>query len=153
MPLKVCFISAEVAPLSKTGGLADVSGALVKFLHGAGHEVCAFTPFYSEIDGAKHGAQLLEGLRDLPLTVGPHSYRYSVARIVLPGSQASLYLIDCPALYARSALYTVEPDEHLRFLALTRAAFEVCQRLRFSPDILHCHDWHAAFGPLLLKYA
>jgi starch synthase len=153
MKLKACFISSEVTPLSKTGGLADVSGALVKFLHGAGHDVRLFTPRYASIERGKLDATALEGLQDIPLEVGSHRYRYSVLRARLPGSDAQIYLIDCPALYSRPALYTTDPDEHLRFLALTRATFEICQRMQWSPQILHCHDWHAGFGPLFLRYA
>lgn len=153
MPLRICFIASEVTPLSKTGGLADVTGALVKFLHGAGHDVRLFTPLYAQIDRSKLVITPVESLHEVPLEVGTHHYRYSVLRARLPGSQASVYLIDCPALYERQNLYTTGPDEHLRFIALTRAAFEISQRLQWSPQILHCHDWHAAFGPLLLKYA
>ncbi len=69
----------------------------------------------------------------------------------LPGSTATVYLIDCPVLYSRATLYTTDIDEHLRFLVLTRAAFECCQRMRWSPAIVHCNDWHTAFAPLLLK--
>ncbi|HTL91384.1 MAG TPA: glycogen synthase, partial [Steroidobacteraceae bacterium] len=57
----------------------------------------------------------------------------------------------CPALYARGSIYTSDPDEHLRFLALTRAALTACQRLGFSPQIVHCNDWHTAFAPLYLR--
>jgi starch synthase len=69
----------------------------------------------------------------------------------LPGTQVQIHLIDCPSLFARASIYTTDPDEHLRYLALTRAAFECCQRLGFSPQILHAHDWHAAFAPLYLR--
>jgi starch synthase len=48
-------------------------------------------------------------------------------------------------------IYTTDPDEHLRFLALTRAVLATCQRMQWSPQILHCNDWHTAFGPLFLK--
>lgn len=153
MPLRLCFIASEVTPLSKTGGLADVAGALVKFLHGAGHDVRLFTPLYSQIDRSRLTMEPVKELQDIPLELGLHRFTYGVLRARLPGSKAQLYLIDCPALYSRSSLYTTDPDEHLRFLALTRAAFEVCQRLKWSPQILHCHDWHSSFGPLLLKYA
>ena len=87
----------------------------------------------------------------LPLAVGPHAYVFSVLRGCLPGSAAPLYLIDCPGLYERAAIYTTDPDEHLRFLAFTRAVFSACQRLAWGPQILHCHDWHAAFAPLFLR--
>jgi starch synthase len=151
MPLNVCMIAAEVAPLSKTGGLADVAGALTKYLHGAGHAVRLFTPFHSLIDGRRLKLQPVESMQDLPLQIGPHRYRYSVVETRLPGSAAAVYLIHCPVLYDRSSIYTTHPDEHLRFLALTRAAFECCQRMGWSPDVLHCNDWHTAFAPLFMK--
>jgi starch synthase len=151
MNLRICVISAEVAPLSKTGGLADVVGALSKYLLGAGHELLVVTPFYSAIDRSVLEHQPLAGLQDIDLQVGTHRYRYSVSVARLPGTQLQIHLIDCPILYARATIYTTDPDEHLRYIALTRAAFELCQHLGFSPQILHAHDWHAAFAPLYLK--
>ena len=152
MPLNVCLIASEAAPLSKTGGLADVSGALTKYLHAAGHDVRLFTPLYSSVDRTALSLRPIEFLQDVTLELGPHRYRYSVFRGLLPGSAAAVYLIDCPVLYSRSTLYTADVDEHLRFLVLTRAAFECCQRLGWSPGIIHCNDWHTAFGPLYLKH-
>lgn len=151
MPINVCLIASEVAPLSKTGGLADVSGALTKYLHSAGHDVRLFTPLYSLIDRSKLDLRAVEFLQDVPLELGPHRYRYSVLASHLPGSTATVYLIDCPVLYHRASLYTTDVDEHLRFIAFTRAAFECCQRMSWSPAIVHCNDWHTAFGPLYLK--
>jgi starch synthase len=150
-PLAIALLTAEVAPLSKTGGLADVTAALAKHLHAGGHDVRLFTPCYGSIDRAAVGAQPVAGLAALPLAVGPHAYVFSVLRSALPGSAAPVYLIDCPGLYERDAIYTTDPDEHLRFLAFTRAVFTACQRLAWGPQILHCHDWHAAFAPLFLK--
>jgi starch synthase len=149
--LAICLLASEVAPLSKTGGLGDVAAALAKFLHAGGHDVRLVTPCYSSIDRAALGARPLAGLIDVPLEVGPQRYLFSVLAAPLPGSNAPLLLIDCPALYARGSLYTAEPDEHLRFLAFTRAAFLGCARLDFRPQILHCNDWHTAFAPLFLR--
>ena len=151
MTLSVCMLASEVAPLSKTGGLADVAGALAKYLTGAGHDVRLFTPLYASIDRAKFPLRPVEGLQQVPLQVGPHHYVYSVATTALPGSNALVYLVDCPALYGRPTIYTTDPDEHVRFLAFTRAVLASCQRLQWSPQILHCNDWHTAFGPLFVK--
>ncbi|MDE2449288.1 MAG: glycogen synthase [Gammaproteobacteria bacterium] len=151
MRSSVCLISAEVAPLSKTGGLADVASALAKYLAAAGHDVRLFTPLYSSIDRAKFAMRPVEGLQHVPLQIGPHHYVFSLATTTLPGSHAPLYLIDCPVLFARPKIYTTDPDEHLRFLAFTRAVLSTCQRMQWSPQILHCNDWHTAFGPLFLK--
>ena len=148
--LAICLLASEVEPLSKTGGLADVSGALTRYLYGAGHDVRLFTPCYASIERAAYAAQPVAALQQVPLAVGPNNYRFSVLRAQLPGG-APAYLIDCPALYARTALYTSDPDEHLRFLAFTRAALTACQRLGWAPQVLHCNDWHTAFAPLLLR--
>jgi len=151
MPVKICAIASEVAPFAKTGGLADVAAALTKYLHANGHDIRLFMPLYSAIDRERFLLTPAPRLTALGISIGAHSYQYSVFTAQLPGSQAQVYLIDCPALYAREALYTDAPDEHVRFLALTRIAIECCQHLGWSPQILHCHDWHAGFGPLLLR--
>ena len=151
MSSSVCLLSAEVAPLSKTGGLADVAGALAKYLAAAGHDVRLFTPLYASIDRSRFPMQPVDGLQHVPLQVGPHHYVFSIATTRLPGSDALVYLVDCPVLFARATIYTTDPDEHLRFLAFTRAVLAACQRLQWSPRILHCNDWHTAFGPLFVK--
>jgi starch synthase len=151
MKLTVCLLASEAAPLSKTGGLADVSAALTKYLHSVGHDVRLFTPLYKSIDRVKLGAESLEGLQSFKVLVGPHRYLFSVLLAQLPGSTAPVYLLDCPALFERAALYTTDTDEHLRFMAFTRAALTACQLMKWAPRILHCNDWHTAFGPLFLK--
>ena len=153
MKLTVCLLASEAAPLSKTGGLADVSAALTKYLHGSGHDVRLFTPLYKSVDRAKYEVRPVAGLQQIDLDVGPHRYVFSVLTTQLPGSTASIYLIDCPPLYGRPTIYTTDVDEHLRFLAFTRAVFTSCQRMRWAPQILHCNDWHTGFGPLFLKAA
>jgi starch synthase len=149
--VRICAVASEVAPFAKTGGLADVAAALTKYLHANGHDVRLFMPLYAAIDRERFALTPAPRLAGLGISIGTHRYHYSVFTAVLPGSQAQVYLIDCPPLYARDAIYSDAPDEHLRFLALTRIAIECCQHLGFSPQILHCHDWHAAFGPLLLR--
>src|ERR1700722_15908010 len=123
MKLTVCLLASEAAPLSKTGGLADVSAALTKYLHSVGHDVRLFTPLYKSIDRVKIGARALEALQDFEVPVGAHRYRFSVLQALLPGTPAterparespvgtSVYLFDCPALFNRATLYTQEADE------------------------------------------
>jgi starch synthase len=149
--MRICFIASEVTPLAKTGGLADVAGALAKYLHAGGHDIRVFMPCYAQVDRATHEIHPVEFLQSIPLQLGSHALVFSVLTLRLPGSANFIYLIDCPALYARATLYTDDPDEHLRFLALTHAALRCCQHMGFAPDILHCNDWHTAFAPLLLK--
>ena len=151
MSSSVCLLSAEVAPLSKTGGLADVAGALAKHLAAAGHDVRLFTPLYASIDRSRFPMRPVDGLQDVPLQIGPHHYVFSVVTTGLPGSDALVYLVDCPVLFGRAAIYTTDPDEHLRFLAFTRAVLAACTGMQWSPQILHCNDWHTAFAPLFVK--
>ena len=151
MPLRICFATAEMAPFAKAGGLGDVSGALVKYLHAAGHDIRLFMPAYAAI--RREGLEIypVEFLQDVPVQIGAHQYRFSVQTARLPGSRTFVYLVDCPALYARPTIYGSAPDEHRRFLLLTHAAFLGCQGMGFAPQILHCNDWHTAIGALWLR--
>ncbi|HTV97306.1 MAG TPA: glycogen synthase [Steroidobacteraceae bacterium] len=149
--LKVCMLSAEIVPFAKTGGLADVAGALVRELSRVGHEVRAFMPLYAAVKRSQPATQPVPGLQNVGVTIGSRVYAFSVRTVSMPGAQVSIYLIDCPELFDRPAIYTRDPDEHRRFLLFTRAALESCLRMGFAPDIFHCHDWHTGFLPLFLK--
>lgn len=151
MPLRICFIASEVAPFAKTGGLADVAGALPRYLRGQGHDVRTFMPLYPSIGMLASGARQVAEVQDVPLQLGPHQYAFSLLETQWPDASGSVYLVHCPAAFDRPTLYTDGPDEHLRFLVLQRAALESCQRLSFAPQIAHCNDWHTALVPLLLK--
>lgn len=153
MPLRICFIASEVAPLAKTGGLADVAGSLPRHLHEQGHDIRMFMPLYSSIGTPTLRTTPVDGAQNVEARLGPHRYRYSLLETKLPGSNVPLYLVHCPEAYDRPSIYTSGPDEHLRFLILQRAALEGCQRLGFSPHIAHCNDWHTALVPMLLKSA
>ncbi len=148
--LAVCLLASEVAPLSKTGGLADVAGALAKTLSAAGHDLRVFTPAYASIDREACAARAVPGLQKLRVTVGAQSFGCAVLRARLPGG-APVFLIDCPALFDRPTLYTNDADEHVRFLAFTRASLLACREMRWAPRVVHCNDWHTAFAPLFLK--
>jgi starch synthase len=150
MATRVCFITAEFAPLAKAGGLGDVSAALSGILHRRGHDVRTFLPLYRDL--ARDGLVFEAGpIATIEAVLGPHRYPCRVLRAQIGGAGQSLYFVDCPALFGRGGVYGNAPDEHLRFLALTRVALETCQQLAFAPDIVHCHDWHTALAPLYLK--
>jgi starch synthase len=146
--VQILFVTSEVARYAKTGGLADVSAALPKYLLSAGHDVRVVMPFYSRVD--TRGATLEPVLRDHDISIGGHQYRVHIVRASRPG-EAPVHLVDCPALYQRASLYTQDPDEHLRFLVLVRAALELCQLSRWAPDVIHGNDWQTAMLPLTLK--
>lgn len=150
-PLKLCLIAAEYAPFAKTGGLADVVGSLTRYLAAHGHDVRPFVPGYASLLARVPAREPVPGLENLSVELGPHRYQYSVTRARDAPSEARVYVVECAALFDRPALYGAGADEHLRFLLLTRAALDSCQRLGFAPDVVHCHDWHGAFAPLLLR--
>lgn len=151
MPLRICYVTAEMAPLAKAGGLADVAAALLKYLTGAGHDLRLFMPAYSSIDRAGLEIHPVDYMQQMHVTIGEQDFPFSVLTARLPGDGPYFYLIECPALFARSGIYTADADEHRRFLLLTHAAFLCCQRMGFSPQILHCNDWHTALAPLWLR--
>ncbi len=154
IPLKILFVTAELAPLAKTGGLADVSAALPRYLKARGHDVRIVLPLYGRIRAREHPGLTLEpvpGLAHVSFAQGPHRVAFSVLTTRIPGSDAPVFLVDCPALFARDAIYTQDGDEHLRFAVLTRAALEICQRWGWAPDVFHIHDWHTALLPLYLR--
>lgn len=150
-PVRVCLVSAEVAPFAKTGGLADVSAALTRSLHVAGHDARLVMPMYARIREAGHAATPVPGLQDLPLVLGGRTRHFSVSTLELPRSAATVYAVRCPELYERPGIYTQDADEHVRFAFLSQAALRICQQLGWSPDVVHCNDWHTGLLPLYLE--
>lgn len=140
-----------MAPLAKAGGLADVAAALLKYLTAAGHDLRLIMPAYSSIDRGAFDIHPVDFMQHIPVRIGSQDFHYSVLTARLPGDRARFYLIDCPACFARSGIYTADPDEYRRFLLLTHAAFMCCQYMGFAPQILHCNDWHTALAPLWLR--
>jgi starch synthase len=150
-PKRICFVTSEIIPFSKTGGLADVSGALPKYLRRAGHDVRVFTPFYSTIELAGHELEPVEEVRNAPIVLGRRTFVFSLFRTTHAEGAFPVHFVQCPALYDRRGIYTPDPDEHLRFILLSRACLESCRRLGWSPDIVHCNDWPTALTPVYLK--
>jgi starch synthase len=151
VPLKLCVLSSEIVPFAKTGGLADVVGALIREFARLDHEVRAFMPLYAAVRRAHAELQPVLGLQNVEVTIGTRSYAFSVMTTSFPGTSVPMYFIDCPELFDRPSIYTTDPDEHRRFLLFTRAAMESCLRLGFAPNLFLCNDWHTAFLPLYLK--
>jgi len=151
--VRICFLSAEYSPFAKTGGLGDVSAALTRKLAERGHDVRVFIPRHAQMDLRGVDLHPVDFLQDLTVQVGPHTIRYGVQTARVPDSALWVYLVDCPALFDRPRIYSDAPDEHVRYLMLTRAGLECCQRMGFAPEIVHANDWHTAFAPLLLRTA
>jgi starch synthase len=149
--MNVLFLSSEVAPFAKTGGLGDVAAALPRALHKRGHDVRVFMPMYSRIEQQKYRFRSIDSLRGMRVIFGTRNFEVSIFAAPLPGSNMEVFFVHCPQLYGRHAIYAHDGDEHLRFLVLCYAALEAAQRMRFAPDVVHCNDWQTAMVPLLLK--
>jgi starch synthase len=149
--MRVAFCTSEAVPFAKTGGLADVSGALPAAVAKLGAEVKMFMPLYDSIRVDDYGFVFSGELADLQVPIGGRMQHVNVFYGHLPESTVEVYLIDCPHYYHRGTVYTSDPDEDERFILLQHAAFLIMQRYGWSPDVLHCNDWQSSLMPLLMR--
>lgn len=150
--LNILFAAAEVVPFAKTGGLADVSGALPKALKELGHNIIVVMPRYYSID--KTTLQKLDEPLGVPMGVMGELWA-GVYTTTLPQSSVLVYFIDYEYYFGRSGLYGDDNggyhDNDNRFIFFSKAALQLCKMLHFTPDIIHANDWHTAALPLLAK--
>lgn len=149
--MKIAFASSEVVPFAKTGGLADVSGALPRELEKLGCDIKIFMPKYSSVDEHKFNLELLEWASPMPIRVGGIVYDVNIYKSHLPGSNVEIYFMDCPHFFHRHNLYTDEWDEDQRFICFSKSVIETIQRLKWAPDVIHCNDWQTGLIPLYIK--
>ena len=148
--MRIVIVASEGVPFSKTGGLADVVGALPQALAANGHEVSVILPRYR----MTKPRPVLPGFKSLtmPLAAG-----FKFASIQDGGEAAGVrtYLVDCPEFFDRDQLYMENgkdyPDNAQRFAAFSMASLELMKRLPNPPDIIHCHDWQSALVPIYLQ--
>ena len=153
--MKIMFVSAEVAPFSKVGGLADVVGSLPKVLEKMGHEVAVFTPLHGCIDQSKYGITELENSK-LTIDYSYGQYYFNLKMAKLPGTKnVNVFFLDNSKYFAPfHEVYPKNIDtryEHERFIAFSHAAIEYARLLNFKPDIIHSNDWHTAMIPVYMK--
>jgi starch synthase len=142
-PLKILILAAEIVPFAKVGGLADVVGALPKSLHALGHDVRLFMPRYGQIDPERFG--LTTALDEVDVNMGSFHVQVRVLQGTI-GDAVPVYMIDAPRFFDRENIYGY-PDDGERFILFCRATLEVVRVLDWSPDIIHCHDWHTGIVP------
>ncbi len=146
MTLRVLFLSSEVVPFAKTGGLADVAGALPQTLRALGHDVVTITPGYSSIDDQAYGiVRAVDRHGVVDLTAGSFAWRAWTHR------DTDTWFIDVDGLYSRSSLYTDDQDEHVRFTVFQHAALQLASRLGHRFDVIHCNDWQTGLVPALVR--
>jgi len=153
--MKILFVSSEVIPFAKTGGLADVAGSLPKALSKSGHDVTVIMPRYKQVDKEKYNLQL--ALTDLKVEIGKDEINGAAYSSVLPGSKTKVYFVENNDLFDRDGLYQIPgtdddyTDNDDRFVYFSRAALDICKRLDWKPDIIHCNDWQTGLIPVYLK--
>lgn len=151
--MKILFSASECHPFAKTGGLADVVGALPIYLNKLGCDVRVVMPRYYSIDKSK----LKKHPSPLGVPMGIIGELWcAVYEGALPNSSVPIYFIDYEEYFGRENLYNDENGEGFmdndnRFVFLSRATMQLCKMLDFKPDVLHAHDWHTAAVPLYLN--
>lgn len=148
--LKIVSIASEVAPFSKTGGLADVARSLPKALKRLGHEVIVITPLYEQvIDKERHGLKLVCENDEVYFN-SKESERINCWKgYLLRG--LPIYFIENKKYFSqRKSLYGSE-HENARFLVFDVAALRLISLLKYEADIVHCHDWQTGLIPFYLK--
>ena len=143
--MRIAILSSEAVPFAKTGGLADVSGALTKALHAEGADSFLIIPLYDQIDRSLLSGPFIEDLE-----VDWRGRRPRVRVWQSETLKAPTYLIDAPHYFARGQIYG-EIDDHERFAFLCRASIALLARLGDPPDILHCNDWPTGFAPVEMR--
>lgn len=140
--MRILFPTAEVAPFSKTGGLGDVASALPRALARLGHEVLVVTPWYQSVRS-----------EPAPYWIGdvqaPFDGGFEPVGVGTLESNGVRYAFVGHPDFGRDRLYGYTDDVR-RFARFSRAVPQVAERLGFVPDVVHAHDWHTGFVPLLL---
>jgi starch synthase len=148
--MNVLFVAAEVAPLIKVGGLADVAGALPAMLRRMGHDVRIVMPRYRQL--RERGVQQSGPLAATFLPIGERQEEMRAWRTSI--GETPVYLIDAPAAFERATIYG-DGDDDRRFILFARGVLALMQHLRevegWQPEVVHANDWHAGLVPNYLK--
>jgi starch synthase len=150
--MRILQLASEAVPFAKTGGLGDVVGALTRHLAAAGHEVDLVLPFYRSVAATGQADERQPALRFAPTELGTAGEGRLVSGPASGGART--WFVDVSELFDRDGLYGTagadHPDNLLRFAAFVRAALLAADRLAFTPDVVHCHDWQTALAPVWL---
>ena len=152
-PIKVLIATPEAIPFAKTGGLADVAGALPKVLKGLGCEVRLIMPLYRQIQESGEKTEI----KDTGIQVSvPLGFReLSVPVFQSSANDVPAYFLKRDEYYDRKYLYTMPEGDYFdnaeRFIVFSRAVIEAVKKLDFKPDIIHCHDWQTGLISTFLK--
>ncbi|MSR42445.1 MAG: glycogen synthase GlgA [Pedosphaera sp.] len=151
--MKILMASSEVHPFSKTGGLADMVGALSKTLAALGHEVGVLTPLYRGLRERFPAMERVDWALRLPL--GGQMIEATLWKLPL-GQTETIYFVDQPEFFDRAGLYGEAGDAFAdnaeRFLFFSKCAAYMACHFPWQADVLHLHDWHTAPTALLVNH-
>lgn len=153
--MKVLLAASEVHPFAKTGGLADVAGALPRALSELGIEVAVCLPMYPKVRRRTDTRKVVAGR--VSCSFAGESRPFKLLETSMPGSpEVPVYLVENPWMFeAEEAFYGTEPgsygDAHLRFLYFCRALMKLPHATGFYPDVWHLNDWQTALVAPLLR--
>ncbi len=151
--MNILFPVAECVPFAKTGGLADVAGALPQALTRLGHQVHVVMPMYSQV--RKAGIALRKTEHTVLISIGNEHVRSVVWEAKLSDSGPFIYFLQANSFFDRPELYRNPSggysDNDQRFLFLCHGALQLGRQLGIPWDIVHCHDWHTGLIPAYLK--
>jgi starch synthase len=148
--MKILYVSPEIAPFAKTGGLADVAQALPKAVKELGHDIRTIMPKYLSV-----ADQGLSMERAKPFSVQMHNGLHAAVLWQAENGSVPTYFIENEAYFYREGFYGLGdwnyPDNLERFVFFCKAALECCKAIDFAPDVIHCNDWQTAALPAMLK--
>ncbi|CAN5177276.1 glycogen synthase GlgA [soil metagenome] len=144
--MRVAVLSAEAVPYSKTGGLADVAGALPKALRRVGVDAFLITPLYLQTKGKDIGHLAID---DLDVEWRGRNFRAKAFYSEANGSPT--FLIDAPEYFHRSSIYGFRED-YERFAFFNQAALALIKRVGAPPDIVNLNDWHCGFAAVKIAH-
>jgi len=152
---KIAFVSPEAVPYAKTGGLADVSGALPVSLANLGHTVRFMMPLYGHVDRDRFKLEKIAS--DLTGRVAGRDEKFSLYKSDTDMEDLEVWFIEHQGYFNRPELYR-DPstgkdwaDNDERFAFFARAVLETCRSVNFIPDVIHCNDWQSGLIPAFLK--
>jgi starch synthase len=149
--MKIAFVSTEIVPFAKTGGLADVAGSLPRELVKLGCDVKLFMPKYFLVDESRHGLKYNWDIGEMTIRINGITRSVHIHQAELPDSNIDVYFIDCPHYFHRQRIYTNDSDEDERFTLFSKGVIETLQRIQWAPDVIHCNDWQTGLIPLFIK--
>ncbi len=153
-PLKIVMVASECVPFVKTGGLADVVGALPKALKKLGHDVKIIIPKYQKINTQKFGLQRFQD--SMGVWMGNGIQEWASVDYTFIDEDIPVFFIESWKHFGREGLYDDKNhqaylDNATRFAFFSRASLQLCKDQGFKPDIIHVHDWPTALVPAYLK--